>query len=106
MGANRKRWLFILFVATYILLDFADPQMPGAYVFDLARSVDGVSTNHAAARLHALPVAATPPQSGRMAKIPPANPRRASILIPIEWASVLRQAHSPSSDPPPPSEDH
>ena len=101
-----KGWLLSLFVATYLCLDFADPFMPGAYEFDPDQSVDGVSPSSDDARQESLPVAATPPRSGRMAEVPLANPRHTAIFFPIEWAIVLRQAHPPSSDPPSLSEDH
>ena len=70
LRAVRTGWLFALAVAAYVLLDFSSPYIPGAFVFDVDRSVDGVVMSGHGVRLDdgASPVvapAADPVRVGR-----------------------------------------
>lgn len=95
-----------LLLALYVTLDLANPWMPGAFVFDPDGSVDGAHRSLATPQ--------PPGGAGRVSRAPRpevADPRsdagpRLGTMAQSGWLVDLRQAHSPSSEPPPPDEDH
>lgn len=96
----RTDWLFALAVAAYVLIDFASPQVPGAFVFDADRSVDVVVTSghcfHSDGS--SSPVVASRPDPVRAGEVKIAAPAPARIAAPVEWFVPLRKAHCGSSE--------
>jgi hypothetical protein len=95
-----------LALLAYVALDFANPLMPGAVSFDLSASIEGVHGHRLRADGSVTPVAAAP-RPLALAIDRPARPR-----LPETTPAVGREPISPprfrapSTEPPPPSEDH
>jgi hypothetical protein len=100
LRAVRTGWLFALTVAAYVLLDFSSPYIPGAFVFDVDRSVDGVVMSGHGVRLDdgSSPVVAPAVDPVRVGEIRTAAPAQVRIAAPVEWLVVLRKAHCDPSD--------
>ena len=98
----------VLLIALYVSVDLADPWMPGAFVFDPAKSVDALSTRRDGAgapddRGPASDLTLTggpQPVKGRaLQRISPARPQS-------QWGGGPRRAHVPSTDLAPPGDEH
>ncbi|HSE47545.1 MAG TPA: hypothetical protein VLA89_19790 [Gemmatimonadales bacterium] len=92
-------WLFTLAIAAYVLLDFSSPQVLGAFVFDVDRSVDVVVPSGHGFRLDGSSAVVTPPPDPvRAGEVKIAPPAQARIAAPAQWFVALRKAHCGSSE--------
>ena len=106
LAANRKGCLFILVVATYLVFDFTEPFLPGAWSFEPSQSVDSTSSGHHAASLLNMAVLTACPQRQSLTETRSVGAQRRAIPTVTTWIAVIREAHSSSSDPAPLVEDH
>lgn len=98
----------VLLIALYVSMDFANPWMPGAFVFDPNESVAGLSARR--------DMACTAGVSGPASDLTPERrlrPVRVASLLSVprarpqtEWVVEVRRAHSPTPELAPPGEDH
>lgn len=95
----RTDWLFALAVAAYVLIDFASPQVPAAFVFDADRSVDGVVMTGHGVRVDGSSLVVAPTRDPvRVGEVKIAPPAQARIAAPVQWFVALRKAHCGSFD--------
>jgi hypothetical protein len=106
---RRAAHLFVLLLACYLTLDFADPSMPGALNFNVDLNKDVVLTSAPVKQdgtdrhLPALPdcVASVVEQLKNNRR-----PSRSAFSRAVPgWVVTLRQSHSPGSETPPTTED-
>ena len=106
---RRAAHLFVLLLACYLTLDFADPSMPGALNFDVDLNKDVVLTNiptkHDEPKQHMLALPACVASVVEQLNIIP----RPSLLAPRwavpGWLVKLSQSRSPGHETSPTTED-
>jgi hypothetical protein len=92
----------VLLVVLYVSLDFANPWIPGAFVFDSDESVDALVPRRD------LPVIPETGASRSAVKLEPRalEPEGALPARPLSgWLVERKRAHAPSPDLSPPAED-
>ena len=106
---RRPAHLFVLLLACYLTLDFADPSMPGALNFDVDLNKDVILTNvptkqdEPMQRMLALSTRVAPVVE-HLKIIPRPTPLAPRWGSP-GWLIKLRQSRTPGNDSPPTTED-